>query len=110
MSSKYPIVFYGSKTNYYSGNFSGTIIKYDRSRDYFDFDASIDYREQYINWLTNQKPKVLKMWDGRAWLINVVDNISYSDDEHYNKVEIAFDFVETGDLKDSDTLKNSDLI
>ena len=110
LSSKYPIVFYGSKTNYYSGNFSGTIIKYDRSRDYFDFDASIDYREQYINWLTNQKPKVLKMWDGRAWLINVVDNISYSDDEHYNKVEIAFDFVETGDLKDSDTLKKSDLI
>lgn len=110
LSSKYPIVFYGSKTNYYSGNFSGTIIKYDRSRDYFDFDASIDYREQYINWLTNQKPKVLKMWDGRAWLINVVDNISYSDDEHYNKVEIAFDFVETGDLKDSNTLKNSDLI
>lgn len=110
LSSEYPIVFYGSKTNYYSGNFSGTIIKYDRTSDYFDFDGSIDYREKYINWLTNQKPKVLKMWDGRAWLINVTENISYSDDDHYDKVAISFNFVETGSLENSKMLKDSDLI
>ena len=110
LSSEYPIVFYGSKTNYYSGNFSGTIIKYDRSNDYFDFDASVDYREQYINWLTNQKPKVLKMWDGRIWLINVTDNISYSDDDHPDKVEISFNFVETGDTTNTNNLKDADLI
>ena len=71
---------------------------------------SIDYRETFINWLTNKKPKALKMYDGRAWLMNVNGNVSYSDDEHPDKVEISFDFVETGDLNSSDDMKNAGLI
>lgn len=110
LGSKYPIVFYGSEANYYSGNFSGVIIKWEQSRDAFDFDGSVDYRETFINWLTNKKPKVLKMYDGRAWLINVNGNISYSDDEHPDKVEISFDFIETGDLNNGDDLKNAGLV
>ena len=110
LADEYPIVFYGTAANYYSGNFSGTILKYDRARDYFDLDGSVDYREDMIDWLTNRKPKVLKMWDGRAWLINVIDDISYSDEDHPDKVEISFDFVETGDLTDTTALKNADLI
>ena len=110
LGSKYPIVFYGSEANYYSGNFSGVIIKWDRNNDEFDFDGSIDYRETFINWLTNKKPKALKMYDGRAWLMNVNGNVSYSDDEHPDKVEISFDFVETGDLNSSDDMKNAGLI
>lgn len=110
LGSKYPIVFYGSEANYYSGNFSGVIIKWDRANDAFDFDGSIDYRETFINWLTNKKPKVLKMYDGRAWLMNVNGNVSYSDDEHPDKVEISFDFVETGNLNNGDDMKNAGLI
>lgn len=110
LGSKYPIVFYGSEANYYSGNFSGVIIKWDRNNDEFDFDGSIDYRETFINWLTNKKPKALKMYDGRAWLMNVNGNVSYSDDGHPDKVEISFDFVETGDLNSSDDMKNAGLI
>ena len=110
LGSKYPIVFYGSEANYYNGNFSGVIIKWEQATDMFDFDGSVDYRETFINWLTNKKPKVLKMYDGRAWLINVNGNISYSDDEHPDKVERSFDFIETGDLNSSDDMKNADLI
>ena len=110
LSSKYPIVFYGSEANYYNGNFSGVIIKWDQSIDMFDFDGSVDYREIFIDWLTNKKPKVLKMYDGRAWLINVNGNVSYSDDEHPDKVEISFDFIETGDLNSSSDMKNAGLI
>ena len=110
LGSKYPIVFYGSEANYYSGNFSGVIIKWEQATDMFDFDGSVDYRETFINWLTNKKPKVVKMYDGRAWLMNVNGNVSYSDDDHPDKVEISFDFVETGDLNSSDDMKNADLI
>lgn len=104
------LVFYGSEANYYNGNFSGVIIKWDQSTDMFDFDGSVDYRETFIDWLTNKKPKVLKMYDGRAWLINANGNVSYSDDEHPDKVEISFDFIETGDLNSSSDMKNAGLI
>lgn len=65
LSSKYPYVFYGSEANYYTGQFSGTVIKY-LGNDQFDFDNSPAYREDMVNWLTNGEPKVLKMWDGRG--------------------------------------------
>lgn len=110
LSGKYPIVFYGSEANYYSGNCSGTIIKYDRTADEFDFDGSVQYRESMIDWLTNKKPKVLKSWDGRGWLINVNGNISIDDNEHYNKVSVSFDFVETGSLDSTDDLEAAGLI
>ena len=50
------------------------------------------------------------MYDGRAWLMNVHGNVSYSDDDHPDKVEISFDFVETGDLNNGDNMKNAGLI
>lgn len=110
LSGKYPIVFYGSEANYYSGNCSGTIIKYDRATDVFDFDGSVQYREDMINWLTNKKPKVLKVWDGRGWLMNVNGNINIDDSDHYDKVSISFDFVETGSLDNTDHLKAAGLV
>lgn len=110
LSGQYPIVFYGSEANYYTGHCSGTIIKYDRAHDSFDFDGSIEYREKMIDWLTNKKPKVIKSWDGRGWLANVNGNISIDDSEHYNKVSISFDFVETGSLDKTKDLKAAGLI
>lgn len=110
LTGKYPIVFYGSEANYYTGHASGTIVKYDRATDAFDFDGSIQYREGLINWLTNKKPKVLKVWDGRGWLINVNGNISTDDSEHYDKVSISFDFVEVGSLDSTSDLTSAGLI
>lgn len=110
LSGKYPVVFYGSEANYYTGQFSGTIIKFNRQTDAFDFEGSIDYREKFIDWLTNKKPKVLKIFDGRGWLMNVNGNVTVSADEHMDKVSISFGFVETGDLNKTDDLKDAALI
>lgn len=109
LSSKYPYVFYGSESNYYTGQFSGTVIKY-LGNDQFDFDNSPVYRDEMINWLTNGEPKVLKIWDGRGWIINVTSNVSQNADDHPDKVAIGFSFTEVGDLNSTTDLKNCGLI
>lgn len=109
LNGKYPYVFYGSEANYYTGQFSGTVIKY-LGNDQFDFDASPAYREEMINWLSNGEPKVLKMWDGRGWIMNVTSSISNNANEHPDKVTIGFSFTEVGDLNSTMDLKDCGLI
>lgn len=106
MNNKYPFVFYGSDANYYSGSFSGVAIKYDNDT-YFDLKGSVHYRDEMLEWLTNGQPKILKMFDGRIWMINVNGGVTSDCSEHYDKVKVSFDFVEIGDSTNTEDLYNN---
>ena len=109
LNSKYPYVFFGSNSNYDSATFSGTVIRNEEG-DYWDFDGSYRYREEMKDWLTNGEPKILKMEDGREWLMSVNGNIEEDCSEHIDKVKISFDFVQIGDYDSSDDLSSNGLI
>lgn len=108
LNNRYPYVFFGSNSNYDTGNFSGTIIKNDGG-DYWDFDGSYKYREEMKDWLTNGEPKILKIEDGREWLISVNGNVEEDESEHIDKVGISFDFVQIGDYNSTDDLSSNGL-
>lgn len=109
LNSRYPYVFFGSNSNYDSATFSGTVIRNEEG-DYWDFDGSYRYREEMKDWLTNGEPKILKMEDGREWLMSVNGNIEEDCSEHIDKVKISFDFVQIGDYDNSDDLSSNGLI
>lgn len=109
MNNKYPYVFYGSNSDYYSGEFSGVAIKYNEN-DVFDIENSVEYRNNLLNWLTDGNPKILKMYDGRIWMINISGNITSDCSEHYNKVKISFEFVEIGDSSSTEDLYNNGFV
>lgn len=109
LNSKYPYVFFGSSSNYDSATFSGTVIR-NEDGDYWDFDGSYRYREEMKDWLTNSEPKILKMEDGREWLMSVNGNVDEDCSEHIDKVKISFDFVQIGDYDSSDDLSSNGLI
>lgn len=108
LNGKYPYIFWGSESNYDSSNFSGTIIKNDGC-DNWDFDGSYRYREDMINWLTNGAAKILKMYDGREWMMAVDGNVDVDNSEHPDKVSISFNFTQIGDFDSSDDLSNNGL-
>ncbi len=108
LNGKYPYIFWGSESNYDSSNFSGTIIKNDGC-DSWDFDGSYRYREDMINWLTNGDAKILKMSDGREWMMAVDGNVDVDNSEHLDKVSISFNFTQIGDFDSSDDLSNNGL-
>ena len=108
LNGKYPYIFWGSESNYDSSNFSGTIIKNDGC-DNWDFDGSYRYREDMINWLTNGAAKILKMSDGREWMMAVDGNVDVDNSEHLDKVSISFNFTQIGDFDSSDDLSNNGL-
>lgn len=108
LNGKYPYIFWGSESNYDSSNFSGTIIKNDGC-DNWDFDGSYRYREDMINWLSNGAAKILKMSDGREWMMAVDGNVDVDNSEHLDKVSISFNFTQIGDFDSSNDLSNNGL-
>lgn len=105
MNNKYPFVFYGSLANYCSGSFSGVILK--KGKDKYNLEESINYRDEIVNWLTNGQPKILKMFDGRMWMINVNGNVQLDYSQHYDKVVVSFDFVEVGSISSTEDMYNN---
>lgn len=108
LNNRYPFIFIGGNSNYDSGTFSGTMIKNDGNNDW-DFDGSYRYREEMVDWLTNGEPKILKMEDGREWLMSVNGDVTEDNSEHVDKVSISFEFVQIGDYDSSDDLANNGL-
>ena len=108
LNSKYPYVFFGSESNYDSGTFSGTVIKR-IDCDNWDIAHSYQYREDYVDWLTNGQAKILKIEDGREWLMTVSDEVTIDNEDHPDKVNISFNFVQTGNYNDTDDLADSGL-
>ncbi len=102
INSKYMTVVSNSQQNYDSGSISGTIIK--NSDGEFDAEKTLQYRNQFKNRLANKKPLILKIHDGRIWMIRATESISDSMDGHKDMRQISFSWVEVGDVNDMKTL------
>lgn len=64
--------------NYDSGSINVTFIQMDNQCN-FDQDNGSSYREYIDDILSDNKPKILKLDDGRMWIIGITDAISQSD-------------------------------
>lgn len=109
MGNKYPYLFYGSEANYYTGSFSGVGIRFQHTDDSFDIEGGNAFRDELTSWLTNTNAKVLKMSDGREWLIGVNGNITVSCSEHIDKGMLEFEFVEIGSIESEYDMYNNGL-
>lgn len=103
-NSRYPCVTSNSISNYEQGSIAGDFIKFDQENLEIDISGGIDYRNNIKDWLFNRKPKILKFYDGRIWLISVSGDISDTTDGHNNLRKIGFDWVEIGNVNDAETL------
>ena len=110
LDGKYPTVIYNSSNNYYSGTASGVFIQFDPDTCEWDIENGWKYREPFMEFLTDGLPKVLKLQDGRAWIVSIVDNPSEDNSQHEYKAITTFSWVETGDINSTQDLYDNGLI
>lgn len=109
LNSKYPSVITNGLNNYYSGNTSALFIE-DKDYNYnWNFFNSRKYREDILDFLCNGKAKILKHFDGRMFLISVVDNPTMDESISNFYPKISFSWVEIGDSENPDDLYNNNL-
>lgn len=109
LNNKYASVVSNGIADYESGSASGAFIKFDQSNNTIDISAGIKYRNSLKNWLANKKPKILKFYDGRIWLVSITGNITDSTDTINDIRKISFDWVEIGNTENAETLYNCGL-
>lgn len=105
LNSKYMNVVSNSQLNCDSGSITGTFIRTDEN-DAFNASTSIQYRNDLKNRLANQKPLILKICDGRIWMIRVTGTPVDSVGSHPDIRQINFEWVEIGDVNDMEALYN----
>ncbi len=104
LNSKYMTVVSNSNLNCDSGSITGTFIKIDCDDYTVDLNGGLQYRNEFKNRLTNKKPLILKIDDGRIWMIRVAGNPSDFQGGHRDIRQISFEWVEIGDVNDMRTL------
>lgn len=109
LNDKYPSVYTNADTNYTSGTTSGCFLKFDFDKNEADIKAGVMYRQEVMQWICNGKPKILKLEDGRIFLIKVVGQPSDTGEGHMHLRRISFDWVEIGDVNDMKTLYMNNL-
>lgn len=95
LNSKYPYIVNNDLNNYYSGSISAAFLKFENC-EYQKLD-SVQYREDFLNFLINDNFKILKIYDGRSYMIEIVETPTDSNTEHPELHIISFNFVEVGD-------------
>lgn len=104
LNSKYMTVVSNSNLNCDSGSITGTFIKMNCDDYTVDSNGGLQYRNEFKNRLANKKPLILKIDDGRIWMIRVTGGINDVQVGHRDIRQISFEWMEIGDVNDMRTL------
>ncbi len=113
MGSVYPFIIRNSDNNYNSGVLSGQLMGYNyedtRILDRVDV---VKQTQDYINFLTNGKSKVITDWNGNCWIVQVVSNpkVNYNVATTNGINTVSFSWVEQGKYNNEEDLINNNLI
>lgn len=105
----YPYVFGNGVASYYSGTVSAVfLLRPDCC--HFDFENSWKYRQDLMDFLCDGRPKLLKFYDGRMYLVSIIESPTENPGEHEWIPKTTFTWAEIGDCEDGHTLYINGLI
>lgn len=107
LNSRYLTVVSHSDLDCDSGSITGTFLKTDDGR--VDNAAGLEYRNAFKRRLASKKPFILKLSDGRIWLVRVTGTPTDSQGSHADIRKLTFEWVEIGDVNDMQTLYETGL-
>lgn len=108
LNNTYPIVISSDDTNYTSGTISVVFLKEDNNVVIEGKPATV-YRKEIINWLTNKRPKILKLDNGTTKMVRIVGNPIETYNGYSEIKNIQFEFVEIGNTESETDLYRSNL-
>ena len=109
LNSRYPVFVRNTIANYDTGNCRGSFVPLDETSCEFAYDSEQDYerikyQREFMDFLCDSVPKILKLPDGRLWLVQVTPNPTDTANQEYNDREISWSWVEVGDVNSEEDL------
>ena len=107
LGRKYPFVISNGMSQYKTGSLDFALAPI--------VDCNVDdkngynYRTQFEEWITNGKPKILKDWTGKIYMINITSSIPI-DYSYYKLPSYQIQFSEIGNALDENDMYNNGFI
>ncbi len=109
LNRKYPLFIRNTIANYDTGSCTGSFVPLDEDtcnfklEPVYDYDR-ITYQRKVMDFICDGVPKILKLPDGRIWIIQVTPNPTDTAQQRYNNRQISFSWVEVGDVNSEEDL------
>lgn len=110
LNSKYPIFVRNGKANYDTGNCKGSYVPFANEEgcelaysEEYDY-MRVQYQKEFMDFISDGIPKILKLPDGRMWIVQVTPNPTDTANTVYNNRDISFSWVEIGDVNSEEDL------
>ena len=111
LNSKYPVFVRNTIANYDTGTCKASFmpfvtdendceLAYGSEYDY----KRIQYQRKFMDFICDGVPKILKMPDGRMWIVQITPNPTDTANVKYNNREISWSWVEIGDVNSEEDL------
>ena len=113
LGNQYPIIIANGALSYESGTVSATILNDDfEDTGLVDGPAIVEKKTIIKDFLTNKKAKILKDWQGNAWLCIVVDSpqVTYKSGSGMAIPQIQFNWIQIGDATNQADLYNNGIL
>jgi len=107
---KYPYVVSNGLNNYYSGTTTGMFLETETDNFTWKYYDGWKHRADLMDFLCDGKPKILKHYDGRIWMISVVENPTETVQEQNDIVITSFNWTESDDYNSTNALYNGGFI
>lgn len=109
LNSRYPIFVRNTIANYDTGTCKGSFVPLDEESCEFAYDSEQDfqrikYQRDFMDYICDSIPKILKLPDGRLWLVQVTPNPTDTANQAYNDREITWSWVEIGSVNSEEDL------
>ena len=109
LNRRYPIFVRNTIANYDTGNCKGSFVPLDEESCEFAYDSEKDYwrikyQREFMDYLCDSIPKILKLPDGRLWLVQDTPNPTDTANTQYNDREITWSWVEIGSVNSVEEL------
>ena len=109
LHGKYPLFVRNTIANYDTGTCRGAFVPFDKQSCEFAYDSEQDYerikyQRDFMDFICDSVPKILKLPDGRLWLVQVTPSPTDTANQAYNDREISWSWVEVGDVNSEEDL------
>lgn len=109
LNSRYPIFVRNTIANYDTGTCKGSFVPLDEGTCEYAYDTRYDYQRikyqrNFMDFISDSIPKILKLPDGRLWLVQVTPNPTDTANKTYNDREISWSWVEVGSVDSEEDL------
>ncbi len=104
LNREMPVYISNSKTRYDSGSASAIMVE--QVNGDFDQINAWNYRHEFLNFLTDGKAKIMKTFDGKIYIIQIIGEPVETQGDHWNAPTTSFNWVQVGKITNKDLYEN----